>query len=98
MDGDLLPEFIRMIAALAFVLALIGGLALLMKKLGFSGAAVQSQGKKKRLKVIESLPLDARRRLVIVQRDDVQHVILLGGNTESVVETGVPAPDNDSDD
>ena len=91
---DGLPQIIQLIAALVFVLCLMGGLAFALKKLGFSGAA-QPQGKTKRLKLVEVLPLDRTRRLAIVQRDDVQHLIILGGNHESVVETGIQPPDNE---
>ena len=92
--GDL-NQLFRAITALVFVLGLMGGLALFLKKLGLSGALpVKSGGK--RLKIIEVLPLDGRRKLAIVQRDDVQHLILLGGNEETVIESGF-APLNNKD-
>ncbi len=92
-----LPQIFKALAALVFVLSLMGGLALAMKKLGLSGAA-PIQGKTKRLKLIEVLPLDRARKLAIVQRDDVQHLIILGGNNECVVETGIKPPDNEKHD
>lgn len=95
MEADLLPQFLKMFAALVFVLALIGGLALALKKLGLGGVPTQNAGKKKRLKVIEALTIDPRRRLVLVQRDDVEHLILLGGNEANVIETGIAVTDNE---
>ena len=92
MEGDFY-QFFRAIAALVFVLGLMGGLAFLLKKLGLSGAAPVKSGDK-RLKVIETLPLDGRRKLAIVQRDDIQHLILLGGNDETVIESGFAPLDN----
>ncbi len=92
-----LPQLFRAIAALVFVVALMGGLAILLKRLGFSGA-VQVKTGKKRLKLIETLPLDARRKLAIVERDNVQHLILLGGNDETVIETGFKGVNNETDD
>jgi len=93
-----LPEFLRMIFALLFVVALMGGFAYLLKRLGLNGAMAANEGKtKKRLKLIETLQLDARRRLVLVQRDDVQHLLIIGANEESVIETGITPPDNDDD-
>lgn len=92
-DNTILIDLARMLAALVFVVALMGGLAIVMKKLGLSGH-VQPQGKQKRLKMVEAIPLDGRRRLVLVQRDDVQHLVILGGSSETVVETGIAPKDN----
>jgi flagellar protein FliO/FliZ len=89
-----LPQILRLIAALAFVVALMGGLALLLKKLGLS-APVTPAGKRKRLKLVESLPLDARRRLVLIQRDNKQHLVILGANGETVIETDIEAVHDD---
>ena len=86
MEGEL-PQIFKAIAALIFVLGLMGGLTLILKKLGLSGALPVKSGDK-RLKVIEVLPLDGRRKIAIIQRDDKQHLILLGGNTETVIESG----------
>lgn len=94
MDGGWY-ELLRMIAALLFVLGLMGGFALLLKKLGLSGNVDTATLKKdRRLKVVEALPLDSRRRLVLLQRDDVQHLVILGPNEETVIETEIAAPDN----
>lgn len=83
-----LPEFLRMVFALAVVVALMGGLAMVMRRLGLSGAQTQSASGK-RLKVLEKLPLDARRQMVLVQRDDVTHLIIMSATGETVVETGI---------
>lgn len=87
------PALLKMVLALIFVLGLMGALALVLKKLGLSGR-VQSEGGKARLKMIESLPIDSKRRLVLLQRDDVQHLVILGTNSETVVETGITSADN----
>jgi flagellar protein FliO/FliZ len=89
-------QFLRLIAALGFVLALMGLLAFMLKKLGIAGAPVIT-GNKKRLKIIEALPLDARRRLVLIQRDAKQHLVILGTNSETVVETDIePLRENET--
>ena len=43
------------------------------------------------LGVIESLPLDARHRLVLVRRGERNHLLLIGPNHSIVVEDGIPA-------
>ena len=91
------PALVKMFAALFFVLGLMGLLHLTLKKLGFSGP-VTKPGQKNRLKVVESIPLDNRRRLVIVQRDDAQHLVILGPNSETVIETGIAPVNNESHD
>lgn len=93
MEFGELDQLFKAVAALVFVLALMGGLALALKKLGLSGEITTKNGDK-RLKVIEVLSLDGRRKLAIVQRDDVQHLILLGGNEETVIESGFAPLDN----
>ena len=89
MEWSALPDLVRVFAALAFIVALMGGLAWVMKKLGLSDVANAPSPKKKRLKIIEALPLDSRRRLVLVQRDEKQHLVILGPNSETVVEQNI---------
>ncbi len=81
-------DYLRFIASLLFVLALMGGLWIALKKLGLSGAPMTG-GQQRRLKVIESLPIDARRRAIILQRDNTQHLVILGPTGETVVETDI---------
>lgn len=91
-------EYLQVIAALVFVLALMGGLALLLKKLGLSGALPTTAQKEKRLKLLEALPLDGRRKLLLLKRDNQEHVILIGGNTDIVIESNIKSTDNEDHD
>ena len=85
--------YFRFAIALVFVLALIGLLAWLAKRFGMAGAFVKP-GTSRRLSVVESLPLDARRRLVLVRRDSVEHLVMLGAAGDSLIESGIePPPD-----
>ncbi|MEO1695199.1 MAG: hypothetical protein AAFR55_08175 [Pseudomonadota bacterium] len=43
----------------------------------------------KRLDVIEQTNLDGRRKLVLVRRDQVEHLIMTGGPVDVVLETGI---------
>lgn len=50
-----------------------------------------------RIEVIESAPFDGKRRLVLIRRDDREHLLLTGGPVDVVIETGIesenrPAP------
>jgi flagellar protein FliO/FliZ len=81
---------LQSILALAFVLALIGGGALVARRSGLAGAGAGAD--RRRLAVIETLALDSRRRLVLVRRDGVEHLLLLGSDGARVVERAIAAP------
>lgn len=87
-------DYLKFFAALIFVLSLMGGLAFILKRLGLGRAGMISPAKK-RLKIIEILPVDARRKAVLMQRDDTQHLVLLGPSGETVIETNIKAPKDD---
>lgn len=90
-----LPDLVRTLAALAFVIALMGGFAFLLKKMGLSGEPNIKSPKKRRLKMVESLALDARRKAVLLQRDDKQHLVILGPNSETIVESDITPLESD---
>jgi len=47
-----------------------------------------------RLQVLDAAAVDTRRRLVLVRRDDVEHLIMIGGPTDIVIESRIlPQPD-----
>ncbi len=87
---DILPQLLRMIIALGFVLLLMGGLAYLLKRLGLATNASVKSNDKRRLAIIESLPLDPRRRVVIIKCDDKEHLVILGANGETVIDNNIP--------
>lgn len=60
--------------------------------LGSGGFLGQARGRQSRLKVMDSVALDARRRLVLIRRDNVEHLLLIGGPADVIVENGLDAP------
>jgi len=59
---------------------------------GISGAFFGPKPEK-RLEIMDQFNVDGRRRLVLVRRDDVEHLIMTGGPVDIVIETGiVPRP------
>jgi flagellar protein FliO/FliZ len=50
------------------------------------------RSRNRRLAITDSLPVDQKRHLLIVRRDDVEHLVLIGGAQDMVIETGIPAP------
>ena len=91
-----LAQFMKFAAALVFVLALMAGLSFILKR--FAHNHPLTAPGKKRLKIVEVLPLDARRRAVLIKRDDREHLVILGANGETVVETGIESAQDDSHD
>lgn len=43
----------------------------------------------RRLDVVEQFNVDGRRRLLLVRRDEVEHLIMTGGPVDVVIETGI---------
>ena len=80
----MVEELARISLALVAVLGMIGGGALIAKRMGFAGAA-SALGGKKRLSVVETMALDARRRVAIIKCDDAEHLIMLGASGETLI-------------
>ena len=81
---------ITFILAFVAVLALIGVLAWLVRR--FAGnrlGANPNRGRMPRLAVIDAAAVDGRRRLVLVRRDNVEHLLMIGGPTDIVVEPNI---------
>jgi flagellar protein FliO/FliZ len=45
-----------------------------------------------RLEVMEHASVDSRRKLVLIRRDNVEHLIMTGGPVDVVIETGIAGP------
>jgi flagellar protein FliO/FliZ len=84
-------ELLRGALALVFVLGLIGGAAWAARR--FAPAALFSVKSKndRRLGIIESLQVDGRHRLVLVRRDEAQHLLLIGPNHSQLIESSIAA-------
>ena len=83
-------DYLRFGVALVLVLALIGVAAWAARRLGLAGRLPVAGGRTRRLGVIEVTPLDPKHRLVLVRRDGVEHLLLLGSAGDVVVERGIP--------
>lgn len=72
-------------ASLLFVMALIMGANLLLQRYGADKLATRLQKQGKRLKVQEVLVIDARHKLVLVQQDETEHLLLLSQQQGQIV-------------
>jgi len=91
MDGiDLnLTDYMKFVFAFIFVLALIALAAVAARYFGFGLPSNPRNSAHRRLGIIESLNVDGKRRMVLVRRDDIEHLLLLGATTELVIESSI---------
>ncbi|MEE8246441.1 MAG: flagellar biosynthetic protein FliO [Alphaproteobacteria bacterium] len=83
-------SYLRFGAALVLVLGLIGIAAWAVRRFGLAGRLPAARSRGRRLAVVDVTPLDTKRRLVLVRRDGVEHLVLLGSAGDLVIERGIP--------
>lgn len=72
------------------ILAII--LVVWLIKMAFRVSRDGARGKMRRLAVLSSAPVDNKRQLLIVRRDDTEHLVMIGGPNDVVIETGFQNP------
>jgi hypothetical protein len=86
-EGSLI---VRFVVAFVIVLALIGATFWVIRRFGGARVGASAQrGRQPRLAVIDAAPVDGRRRLVLVRRDNVEHLLMIGGPADIVVEQNI---------
>ena len=85
---DLL-DIARYLGALLLVLGLIGFAGLAARRFGLPGLAKPASAR--RLKIVESLMISPRQRLVLVRRDGVEHLVMISPDGASVIEASIAA-------
>lgn len=91
-------DYARFILALIFVIALMGGLYLVLKHFAatgtFGGLRLSNT---RRLKILEVLPIDSRHKAVLLSIDNnKEHLIILGPSSETLIETKLIDPIRDN--
>jgi flagellar protein FliO/FliZ len=79
------------VAGFLFVIALIALTAWAFKAFVMTGGrgAGFLRGRDRRLAVVETASVDGRRKLILIRRDDVEHLIMTGGPVDVLIETGI---------
>jgi flagellar protein FliO/FliZ len=81
---------VTFIFAFLAVLALIGLAAWLVRRFASNRlGANTNRGRMPRLAVIDAAAVDGRRRLVLVRRDNIEHLLMIGGPSDIVVESNI---------
>jgi len=91
-----IATYLQFVVALLFVLALILIIAYGAKKFGLMARTTINSGRSqdKRLNIVEILPVDARRKLLLIRRDNVEHLVMLGTERDIVIERNITAAKN----
>jgi Meckel syndrome type 1 protein len=85
---DLIQPYLTVIYAVAAIIAL-AIVALILVKI--FGKTVRGR-RGNRLSISEYYEIDKSRRLVLIRRDEVEHLLLIGGNQDVVIESSVGSP------
>jgi hypothetical protein len=88
--GQNIPPAAKFLIAFVVVLALIALTAWLVRRFASDRfGASTARGRQPRLAVIDAAAVDSRRRLVLVRRDNVEHLLMIGGPSDIVVEPNI---------
>ncbi|MEY9099023.1 hypothetical protein ABIA24_001932 [Sinorhizobium fredii] len=91
--GDNGSRFIVAAGAVAIGLLCLVAVLWIMRNRPSSPFVRGGKNRQPRLAVLDAAAVDTRRRLVLVRRDDVEHLIMIGGPTDIVIESRI-VPDD----
>lgn len=81
-------QAIAVVLALVVVLLLFSLFVFVLKRLMGSNAPL-NRSRQPRVAVMDSTTVDTRRRLVLIRRDNIEHLLLIGGPSDVVVEQNI---------
>lgn len=79
-------DYSRFFFSLALVVALIWGVAFVLKRLGLDKRLRGATGQAGRLQVVDVLYTDPRRKLMLVRADAHEYLLMLSGDSVTVVD------------
>jgi hypothetical protein len=80
---------VNLLLAFVVVLAVIGVIAWAIRRFTKERLGTAARTRQPRLAVIDTATVDARRQLVIIRRDNVEHLLMIGGASDVVIETNI---------
>ena len=87
--GAEMPLAVRFFVAFLIVLGVIGAIWWTVRRFGTGRLGASTRGRQPRLAVIDYASVDNRRRLILVRRDNVEHLLMIGGPSDIVVEPNI---------
>lgn len=85
-----ISQILFAVFSLIFVISLIGITAFVLKRFVLERNFAMGGTKERRLKILEHLPLDTRRRLMLIEKDGKEEILLLLGATDETVISSNP--------
>ncbi len=83
-----MPDAVKFIIVFLVILGIL--VPLLWRRFGIgSRSPLGIRGRQPRLAVIDTAAVDVRRKLVLIKRDGVEHLLLIGGPSDVVIESGI---------
>jgi hypothetical protein len=83
-----MPDAVKFIIVFLVILCIL--VPLLWRRFGVGSLSASAQrGRQARLAVIDTASVDVRRKLVLIKRDNVEHLLMIGGPADIVVESGI---------
>lgn len=87
-------RLVQYLVALFIVLVLVGLFALVLRRItggrmGLSTGGDRGRARQPRLGIVDVYDLDRQRQLVLLRRDNVEHLLLIGGPNDVVIETNI---------
>ena len=84
-----MPLALKFFMVFLVILAVIAAIAWALRRFGSGRLGVTTRGRQPRLAVIDYATVDSRRRLILVRRDNVEHLLMIGGPGDVVVEPNI---------
>ncbi|WP_455873236.1 flagellar biosynthetic protein FliO [Rhizobium yanglingense] len=82
-------RFLLAAGGVGIALVLLIGILWILRSRAPSPFVRGGKNRQPRLQVLDAAAVDTRRRLVLVRRDDVEHLIMIGGPTDIVIESRI---------
>ena len=92
LDGltpDLAPRLVLAIGGVGIALVILVLVLIFLKRRNSPLFIKGGKSREARLMVLDAAAVDPKRRLVLIRRDEVEHLIMIGGPTDIVIETGI---------
>jgi hypothetical protein len=84
-----MPLPVQFLLSFLIILGVIGAIWWIVRRFGSGRLGASTRGRQPRLAVIDYASVDNRRRLILVRRDNVEHLLMIGGPTDIVVEPNI---------
>src|SRR3982751_4834567 len=92
LDGltpDLAPRLVLAIGGVGVAFIVLIFVLLFLKRRNSPLFIKGGKAREPRLMILDAAAVDPKRRLVLIRRDDVEHLIMIGGPTDIVIEQNI---------